>query len=290
VDAGAARRHALSSDRGQTVQPPTGAPCPAALASTWSLFDGHPLDAFVSGRDGGVSTGPYASLNLSLGVGDDPELVVENRRRVATALGTDLSAMVFCHQTHGRDVAVVTGADRGRGTLTRDDAVPCDAIATRSPGVVLAVMVGDCVPLVLYEPGAQVLAAVHAGWRGTVARVTEAAVSAMTGLGAEPAAILAGVGPAITPDRYQVGDEVADGARDCFGGRVDDVVRPDGTGRWTFDLWAANRRILVEAGVRPSNIEVSPVGTGPGTPFFSDRAQRPCGRFAAIARLRAPVA
>ena len=62
-------------------------------------------------------------------------------------------------------------------------------------------------------------------------------------------------------------------------------MRPDGTGRWTFDLWAANRRLLVEAGVDPAHIDVSPVGTGPGTPFFSDRTARPCGRFAAIARL-----
>src|SRR5690606_23798491 len=114
------------------------------------------------------------------------------------------------------------------------------------------------------------------------------AVEAMAGLGAEPGRIVAGIGPAVTADRYQVGDEVADAARDCFGGDVDDVLRPDGTGRWLLDLWAANRRVLAEAGVDPANIEVSPGGTGPGTPFFSDRAERPCGRFAALARLPPP--
>ncbi len=165
--------------------------------------------------------------------------------------------------------------------------MPCDAVVTSTPGLGLAVLVADCVPLVLYDPGAHVVAAVHAGWRGTVKRVTEAAVDAMAGLGADPGSIVAGIGPAITADRYQVGDEVADAVRACLDGDVGGIVRPDGTGRWLLDLWAANRRILVEAGVRPGNIEVSPVGTGPGTPFFSDRAARPCGRFAAMARLHA---
>lgn len=268
---------------------PAGRPAreaaPEAAALTWSVFDGCPLDAFVTGRGGGVSTGPYASLNLSLHVGDDPDLVIDNRRRAAAALGLALDDMVFCLQTHGRNVTVVGDADRGRGIVSLDDAVPGDAVVTATPGLGLAVMVADCVPLVLYHPAAHVVAAVHAGWRGTVVRVAAAAVEAMTALGADPAGVVAGIGPAIVADRYQVGDEVADAARDCFGGDVDGIVRPDGTGRWTFDGWAANRRILVEAGVPPGNIEVSTIGTGPGTPFFSDRAQRPCGRFAAVARL-----
>lgn len=263
-------------------------PVPVAdvVALRWGVFDGQPVEAVVTGRDGGVSVGVYGSLNLSLGVGDDPALVVENRRRAAAAVGLDLGDVVFAHQVHGRDVAVVGDADRGRGTRTVDDAPAADALVTATPGLGLAVMVGDCVPIVLVDPVAQVVAAVHAGWRGTVARVTDAAVAAMESLGADPARILAGLGPAITADRYQVGDEVADAARDCFGGDVDGVVRPDGTGRWTFDLWAANVRLLTEAGVPAAQIEVSPVGTGPGTPFFSDRSARPCGRFAALVRLR----
>lgn len=254
-------------------------------ALRWRAFADEPLDALVTGRDGGVSVGEYASLNLSLGVGDDPGLVVENRRRAAAAIGAGLDDMVFAHQVHGRDVAVVSAADRGRGTRSIDDAPAADALVTATPGIGLAVMVGDCVPIVLYDPGAHVVAAVHAGWRGTVARVTDAALAAMADLGARPGAVVAGLGPAITADRYQVGDEVADAGRDCFGGDAAGIVRPDGTGRWTFDLWAANRRLLVEAGVDPANIEVSPVGTGPGTPFFSDRTARPCGRFAALVRL-----
>ena len=255
----------------------------------WGVFSAQAVEALVTGRDGGVSAGPYESLNLGLHVGDDRDRVVENRRRAAAAVGLGLDDLVFCDQTHGRDVAVVDHRDRGRGTLAVDDAVPADAVVTATPGVGLVVMVADCVPVVLYEPGAHIVAAVHAGWRGTVARITAAAVETMVGLGADPAAVVAGIGPAVTADRYQVGADVADAVHACFagdGGAVDEVVRPDGTGRWQVDLWAANRRILVDAGVQPGNIEVSPMGTGPGTPFFSDRAARPCGRFAAVARLR----
>jgi hypothetical protein len=266
---------------------------PARSVGHWRAFDGLAVDVLVTGRAGGVSTGPYESLNLGLHVGDRQELVAENRRRAAAALGLDIDDMVFCHQTHGRDVAVVGHGDRGRGATTVDDAVPADAVVTATPDLGLAVLAADCLTLVLHDPVAHVLAAVHAGWRGTVARVTEAAVDAMAGLGAEPARIVAGLGPAITAERYQVGAEVAEAARDCFAGDVDGIVQPDGRGRWTFDLSAANRRILLEAGVPPGNVECSTVGTGPGTPYFSHRAEQPCGRFGAMARLRprgAPVA
>ena len=230
---------------------------PLAPTTTWSVFAGQPLDAVVTTRAGGVSTGAYESLNLSLGVGDDADRVVENRRRAAAAVGLELDDVVYADQVHGRDVAVVTADDRGRGTRTIDDAPAADALVTAAPDLGLAVMVGDCVPLVLYDPDAHVVAAVHAGWRGTVARVTDGALDAMAGLGAEPGRVLAGIGPAIAADRYQVGLEVVDAASVCFGRDVDGIIGPDGTGRWTFDLWAANRRLLVEAGVDPTAIEVS---------------------------------
>lgn len=271
------------------MAPPESTPTvPAVPVTRWTAFRGHPVVAVVTTRSGGVSSGPYASLNLGLHVGDDPTLVAENRRRAAAAIGLALEDVVLCRQVHGREVVVVGDADRGRGTLAADDAPAADAVVTATAGLGIGIMVADCVPLVLYDPAAQVLAAVHAGWRGTVARVTDAALDAMAGLGAHPADVLVGIGPAITADRYQVGEEVVDAARACFGADVDGpdgIIRPDGAARWTFDLWAANRRLLVEAGVRPANIEVSAVGTGPGTPFFSDRAARPCGRFAALARL-----
>jgi copper oxidase (laccase) domain-containing protein len=162
-----------------------------------------------------------------------------------------------------------------------------------------------------------VLAGVHAGWRGTVAGVSQAALAAMATLGSRPADVLAGIGPAIAPDRYQVGDDVRAGIVAGLGDEAASVLRPDGTGRWLLDLWSANRKMLARAGVPDSQIHVAAVPTGPDQPadrpgrpgragrdeadneadgetnddtagrglFFSDRTARPSGRFALVARL-----
>lgn len=254
---------------------------------TWPALDGRGADVLVTTRQGGVSGGPYDSLNLSFSVSDDAAAVLANRHRVAAALDARLSDFVFARQVHGGQARVVTAADRGRGTLALADAIAdADALVTADPAVVLAILVGDCVPIVLYDPVARVLAAVHAGWRGTVAGVSAAALAAMASLGARPAAVLAGLGPAIGPDRYQVGADVRDGLAACLSADAAGVLRPDGTGRWLADLWAANRALLVRAGVPAAQIHVAAVPTGPDPGlFFSDRTARPCGRFALIARL-----
>ena len=251
----------------------------------WPALDQHPVDALVTTRHGGVSSGTYATLNLSFGVGDRPRDVLENRRRAAAALGADLADVVFGKQVHGAVARVVTGADRGRGAAVADEGVgEADALVTSDPGTVLGALVADCVPIVLYDPGAHVLACVHAGWRGTVARVADAALAAMAALGTRPADVVACFGPAIGPDRYQVGEEVAQAVRECLGERAPLVFRPDGTGRWLCDLWSANRLLLREAGVADRNIHVATIPTGGD--FFSNRKARPCGRFGVLGRLR----
>lgn len=255
---------------------------------TWPLLAHPGLDAVVTTREGGVSGGPYATLNLGLHVGDDQDAVVENRRRAAAALGLGLEALVFCTQAHGREVATVGAADRGRGALTSRAAIDgADALVTRDPDVGLVVMVADCAPIVLFDPVTATLACVHAGWRGTLARVVDAALAAMAAHGARPADVLAGIGPAIPQERYQVGPEVAAAARHHLEGIADAVLEPDVGDRWRLDLWAANRALLEHAGVPPSQIATTTEPTGGR--FFSDRAQRPCGRFAALARLRPPA-
>ena len=275
----------------------------------WPSLDALGVDAFVTTRHGGVSAGPYSTLNLGLHVGDTQADVLVNRRRVAAALGAEVGDFVFCNQVHGRRVAIVSAADRGRGALRIDDAVAVtDALVTTDPGTVLAILVADCVPIILADPQAGVLACVHAGWRGTVAGVTGAALHAMQGLGARPERIRAAIGPAAAADRYQVGAEVVAAADRYFGGNTGGIVRPDGSGRWLFDLPAANRRVIRQSGVPDGQIYGSGLSTasrasgvrGPAAHgensqgmnslgpelFFSDRAARPCGRIAAVARLR----
>jgi hypothetical protein len=249
------------------------------------------VDAAVTARPGGVSSGVYASLNLSLSVGDDPASVLENRRRLAAGFGARPADFVFAGQVHGAGVQVVCEADRGSGAFSLDDVIPAtDALVTTSPGVVLAILTADCVPVVLHDPVAGVLACVHAGWRGTVARVSAAAVAAMQTLGSRPADVIAGIGPAIPAARYQVGTDVHRAVTQAFGSAP--FIRPDADpDRWRLDLWSANRLVLTEAGVPAPQIHVTQIPTGPIKPtdpgyFFSDRSARPCGRLALIARLR----
>ena len=254
----------------------------------WPVFGPLPVDILVTTRQGGVSAGRYASLNLSFAVGDDPALVRENRRRAAAALGAGLADLVFAAQVHGGHAQIVTAADRGRGALAGTGPVgPADALVTTEPGLVLTILVADCVPVVLYDATAHVLACVHAGWRGTVARVTAAAVAAMGSLGSRPEQVIAGIGPAIGADRYQVGEDVAGAIRVALGPDAEDLLAADGPGRWRLDLPAANQRVLLAAGVPSAQIHQAGLATGPDPGlFYSHRAGSPCGRFALLARLR----
>jgi polyphenol oxidase len=292
----------------------------------WPALDPLPVEAIVTTRHGGVSAGGYATLNLSFAVGDEAANVRENRRRAAAALGAGPADFVFAAQVHGSRAEVVSAADRGRGTLAADDAAgPADALVTATPGTVLAILVADCVPIVLYDPAAHVLACVHAGWRGTVARTAQSALAAMCSLGAHPEDVIAGIGPSVAAGSYRVGEEVAAAARDAFGEEITGAVRDasgmemagaarngsgeeaaggardasgeqaqallrpavtGGPGQWLFDLQVANRHVLRAAGVPDGQIHVAATPTGPDPGlFFSHRAERPCGRFALAARL-----
>jgi YfiH family protein len=271
-------------------------PAPAGLSLlTWPALDAAGADAAVTARSGGVSSGPYATLNLSLSVGDDPGCVLENRRRLAAGFAARPEDFVFARQVHGAGVRVVGDTDRGSGAHSFDDAIPdTDALVTKSPGVVLAILTADCVPIVLHDPVARVLACVHAGWRGTVARVCPAAVAAMQSLGSRPSDVIAGIGPAIAAARYQVGPDVHQAVTQTFGPAASAFIRPDDQGRWRLNLWAANRHALREAGVPDPQIHTTTLPTGATTPtgpgyFFSDRTARPCGRLALVTRLRAPA-
>ena len=263
---------------------------------SWPALDASGAGAAVTARSGGVSGGPYATLNLSLSVGDDPQRVLENRRRLAAAFGAGPGDFVFARQVHGANVRVVGEAERGSGAFALDNAIPdADALVTTTPGLVLAILTADCVPIVLHDPVARVLACVHAGWRGTVARVCDAAVAAMISLGSRPQDVIAGLGPAAAPSRYQVGADVRQAVTQAFGPDASGFIRPDpgAAGHWLLDLWAANRHVLRESGLPAAQIHVTDIPTGPAGPgdpgdFFSDRTARPGGRLALAARLHPP--
>ncbi|CAB4741350.1 unannotated protein [freshwater metagenome] len=249
-------------------------------------FAGDDVLACVSARTGGVSIAPYASLNLSFGVGDEPTAVVENRARLCLALRHPLDALTVANQVHSGDVVVVDESHRGSGARTADDAVAdADALVTASPGVLLAVLLADCVPVVLVDRVRLVVAVAHAGWRGTVAHVAANTVACMRdAFGCDPADIRAGIGPSIGPASYEVGAEVVEAARRAYPDSPE-VIHFDGA-RPTFDLWAANASDLHRAGVLREHIEISGIDSHTATDrYFSHRAARPTGRFMALAAL-----
>jgi YfiH family protein len=167
---------------------PAGLPAPAA--------------GWFAARTGGTSRPPYAWLDLGSHVGDDPLAVADNRRRLAAAVGLDPDALVVMQQVHGADVAVVDGPV--------DGPVPAvDGLVTATPGLGLVVLAADCLPVLLGDADAGVVAVAHAGRQGLAAGVLQATLEAMAGLGATPSATTAVLGPAACGRCYEVPDELA---------------------------------------------------------------------------------
>lgn len=149
-------------------------------------------------REGGVSTGIYQGLNAGVGSRDDPAAVAENRRRAALAFGADADHLNGCYQIHSAVARVAEGPWNG-------DRPEGDAVVSAEPGVLCSVLTADCAPILLADPEARVVAAVHAGWKGALGGVVHSAVTAMEAMGAQPRRILAVVGPCIAPVSYEVG-------------------------------------------------------------------------------------
>ncbi len=252
-------------------------------------FHGDGVTAVVTTRHGGVSTGAYASLNLGDHVGDDHEAVLENRRRLCAALG--VGRLTVADQQHTARVAVIGAALAGRGHAGADDAraaLPAtDAMVTDLPGVALATIVADCAPVVLFDPVRRVAGVAHCGRRGIVLGALPQTVATMRAtFGCLPGDLLAGIGPAIGAASYEIGAAEAAEVAAAFGGAAvggTGLLRPTRPGHSTFDLLAALRIQLRDAGVADGNVYPMGVDTRATTEdFFSDRAARPCGRFMAV--------
>lgn len=238
--------------------------------------------AVFTTRAGGVSRGPYASLNLGLGVGDSPRSVAENKRRLAEAMGARLDSLVEAEQVHGSAVAVV-GPGAG-GTV-----VPgVDALVTAAPGLWLAIYAADCVPALVLDRGAPAIAALHAGWRGTAAGVVAETLRRMRDVfGTDPTRCNVALGPAIGGCCYEVDAPVVQAMENSPW--WSESARATGPGRWHLDLREAVRRQFIAGGVPGPEIEVVSECTKchPDL-FFSYRRNRVTGRIAACIRLSEP--
>ncbi|UCH33108.1 MAG: peptidoglycan editing factor PgeF [Armatimonadota bacterium] len=242
----------------------------------------------VTTRHGGVSAPPFDSLNLSLHVGDSPERVIENRRRLCLALDLDFRKYTVPQEIGGDAIHVVSDRDAGAGRVTLEDWIPgTDALVVAEPGITIAITVADCAPIVLYDAENHIGALVHAGGSGTSAAIAAKAVRFLAAqCGSRPAALLAGIGPAIGPCCYEVTEEIA---RDVSAGfPYREPVVQQRNGRWYANLEEANRQQLVESGLDEDRVERCGLCTACRTDeFYSDRQEgRPTGRFVAVLCLR----
>jgi YfiH family protein len=211
------------------------------------LAAGLPVPHGFFTRRGGVSEGPFASLNCSLSGQDRRDHVLENRARAASALGAAPDMLVGLTQVHGADCVTVNAPwQPGEGPRA-------DAAVTRRPGVALGIVTADCAPVLFADADAGVVGAAHAGWRGAVAGILEATLAAMVALGADPARVVASVGPCIAQASY----EVAADLRDAVLAQDAASVRFFGAGgrpqRWQFDLAGYCVARLRAAGVGRAN-------------------------------------
>ncbi len=227
-----------------------------------AIFDPFPwLVAAESDRHGGVSVAPYYSLNLGKNTDDDPAHVLENRRRFCTALGFRADQLAISKQVHGDQVLVVTAPGMAEGY---------DALVTNAPGILLAVSVADCTPILIFDQKNKAVAAVHAGWRGTAAGIIGKTLEVMAGhFGSVGADCRAYVGTCIDECSFEVGAEVAAAFADEF--KRFDVAK----GRFFVDLKKANAAQLLAFGVPAARIEISLYSTVlHNADYFSHRREQ----------------
>jgi len=237
------------------------------------------IGALSTTRNGGVSAGSAATLNLGLsgalrdGI-DAPASVVENRRRLESFLP---SPPVWLRQVHGTAVAVLEGA-----TLASLRATPpvADAAVTREPGVVCAVLTADCLPVLFADRRGRAVGAAHAGWRGLARGVLAATVAALGELGADAGDLVAWLGPAIGPRAFEVGRDVLDAFAAADRGS-DACFVPTDDGKWLADLYALARRQLAAAGVGEVH-GGSHCTVAEAARFFSHRRDKAAGRMASV--------
>ncbi len=221
-------------------------------------------------RRGGVSTGPFASLNCSLSSADDREAVLENRARVARALGAEPSRLLGLTQVHGHAVATATEPwIAGAGPRA-------DAMVTDRPGLALGIVTADCAPVLFADTTAGVIGAAHAGWRGAVSGAIEATIDAMLALGARADRIAAAVGPCIGQNSYEVGADLRDAVLARAAADAVFFVPGKRADRWQFDLPSYCAARLRAAGVG-SVVEIGADTLAEEDRFFSHRRRTLAG-------------
>lgn len=227
--------------------------------------------AFSTSRHGGVSQGKYASFNVNPYCGDEPSAVATNMGLLAKELGITTGRVVMPHQTHGLEVKPILPTFFDETEESQKEYLESvDALMTNMCEVCIGVSTADCIPVLLYDSAHQTVSAIHAGWRGTVGRIVQKAIQEMQKVYAtKPRDIHAIIGPGISLENFEIGDEVYDQFQAAgfdmktIAQRFHDVSGGVETraGKWHVDLWECNRLQLIEMGVFPKNIKVAGICT-----------------------------
>lgn len=232
----------------------------------------HTADAFTAAggvahgfatRLGGVSTGPYAQLNLGITRPDEGDAVRENYRRFCAAIGADVNRLVMTHQVHEDEIRVASAADILPDLLDPIE-YRVDGLVTDEPGLCLTIYYADCIPVLLYDPVRRAIAAVHSGWRGTSLGIAPKAVRKMAALyGSRPEDVLAAIGPGIGPCCFETHDDVPSALEDRLGPEVRPFCRPleRPAEKFSVDLKGIIAWELRQAGLPAEHIDTLPLCT-----------------------------
>lgn len=246
----------------------------------FSSMDENQIVHGIFTRKGGISPQPWASLNLGGTVGDTRENVIENRRRIYQVMERPVESIFDVWQVHSADVICTEEA-----RPLNAPHIKADAILTSNPKITLFMRFADCVPILLHDPVKGVVGVVHAGWLGTVRKVISETVRVMAErYGSQPADMIAGIGPSIGPDHYQIRHDVVEKVTEVFGNQADELLTSH-DGHTFLNLWRANEILLQQAGVE--SIENSGLCTACDTSrWYSHRAENgKTGRFGAFISL-----
>lgn len=224
----------------------------------------HTADAFSAAggvvhgfatRLGGVSTGPYAQLNLGITRPDERQAVRENYHRFCAAIGADVNNLVMTHQVHGDTIREASRADV-LDDLLDPIGYEADGLITNQPGLCLTIYYADCIPVLLYDPVKKAIAAVHSGWRGTSLGIAPKAAAKMAALyGSDPADILAAIGPGIGPCCFETHDDVPTAMAARLGPGVTPFCKPLAHGKFSVDLKGILRWQLIQAGLTDRHVD-----------------------------------
>ena len=214
-----------------------------------------------STRLGGVSEGDFASMNLSFNRGDKRENVLKNYGILCDAEGINKEGLVLSHQTHTNNVLAVDESHKGTG-ISKPSFQDVDGLVTNKPGIALVTQYADCTPLLFCDPVKRVVATSHAGWRGTTKLIGKVTVEKMTELyGSDPKDIIVGIGPCILDCCYEVDSPVYNEFEKISFINPEDIFTPKENGKYMLNLVKANFLILLNAGIKPENIDCSDICT-----------------------------